>query len=48
MAECQILLLGQPSEEFGDPLYDDALDAHYNPSGLVDAVYRLLGKGERQ
>jgi len=41
----KILLLGRPSEEFDDPLYDDAVDAHYNPSGLVDAAYRLLEKG---
>jgi hypothetical protein len=38
----KILLLGRPSEEFDDPLYDDAVSPNCNPSGVVDSANRLL------
>jgi len=43
----KILLLGRPSEAFDDPLYDDAVNLQYNPTGFVDSAYRLLGKDRR-
>jgi hypothetical protein len=39
----RILLLGKPSEEFDDPLYDAALTRVWNPQDIVEAVRRLLG-----
>jgi hypothetical protein len=38
----KILLLGCPSKQFDDPLYDDAVSPSYNPSGIVDTANRLL------
>ena len=38
----KILLLGCPSEEFDDPLYDDSVNAPYNPAGVVETAKRLL------
>jgi hypothetical protein len=38
----KILLLGQPSMEFGDPLYDDSVSPSCNPSGVVETAKRLL------
>ncbi len=44
----KVLLLGQPSEEFDDPLYDDAVGSIWNPAGVMETVRQLLcaGKGE--
>jgi hypothetical protein len=42
----KILLLGRPSDEFDDFLYDDSVCPTYNPSGIVETVERLL-KGDR-
>jgi hypothetical protein len=38
----KILLLGRPSENFDDPLYDDAVNPSCNPSGIVETADRLL------
>jgi hypothetical protein len=38
----KILLLGHPSDEFDDPLYDDAVSPSYNPSGVVESANKLL------
>jgi hypothetical protein len=38
----KILLLGRLSTDFDDPLYDDIVDARFNPSEFVDASERLL------
>ena len=38
----KILLLGHPSEEFDDPLYDDSVSPSGNPSGIVETARRLL------
>ena len=44
----KILLLGPPSEDFDDPLYDDSVDARCNPAAVVQAARRLLGDDARQ
>jgi hypothetical protein len=44
----KILLLGHPSEEFDDPLYDDAVHPGFNPSGVVETAERLLKSRLRQ
>ena len=38
----KILLLGNPSDEFDDPLYDDSVSPSYNPSGVVESADKLL------
>jgi hypothetical protein len=38
----KILLLGRLSTDFDDPLYDDIVDARFNPSAFVDVGERLL------
>jgi hypothetical protein len=38
----KILLLGSPSENFDDPLYDDAVNPSCNPSGIVESADKLL------
>jgi hypothetical protein len=38
----KILLLGCPSEDFGDPLYDDSVNASCTPSGIVESADKLL------
>jgi hypothetical protein len=38
----KILLLGRLSTDFDDPLYDDIVDASFNPSAFVEASERLL------
>lgn len=43
----KILLLGRPSEEFDDPLYDDAVSPCCNPSGVMELASRLLDGGSR-
>lgn len=40
--KAKILLLGQPSEDFDDPLYDDAVSPCCNPSGIVECADKLL------
>jgi hypothetical protein len=40
--QAKILLLGQPSMDFDDPLYDDFVRPSYNPSGVVETAKRLL------
>jgi hypothetical protein len=52
--KAKILLLGIPSDAFDDPLYDDAIDPGYDPSGVVDSArhlirndYRLLWKNRK-
>jgi len=38
----KILLLGGPSEDFDDPLYDDSVNASCNPCGIVESADKLL------
>jgi len=38
----KILLLGHPSADFDDPLYDDAVSPYCNPSGIVESADKLL------
>jgi hypothetical protein len=38
----KILLLGSPSGNFDDPLYDDAVNPSCNPSGIVESAEKLL------
>ncbi len=38
----KILLLGQPSEHFSDPLYDEYVLPSCNPAGVVGAARGLL------
>lgn len=38
----KILLLGQPSMDFDDPLYDDSVSPSCNPSGVVETAKRPL------
>jgi hypothetical protein len=38
----KILLLGHPSDDFDDPLYDDAVSPSFNPSGIVESADKLL------
>jgi DNA-binding NtrC family response regulator len=38
----KILLLGHPSDDFDDPLYDDAVSPFCNPSGIVESAHKLL------
>ncbi len=38
----KILLLGQPSEGFDDPLYDDWVSVSDNPANIVETAERLL------
>jgi hypothetical protein len=52
--KAKILLLGISSDAFDDPLYDDAIDPSYNPSGVIDSAryllrndYRLLWKNRK-
>jgi hypothetical protein len=40
--EAKILLLGRLSIDFDDPLYDDIVDARFNPSAFVSMTERLL------
>jgi len=40
--KAKILLLGHPSDEFDDPLYDEAVNPTFNPSGIVESVDKLL------
>ena len=40
--QAKILLLGKPSDEFDDPLYDDSVSPSYNPSGVVESADKLL------
>jgi hypothetical protein len=44
----KILLLGHPSGDFDDPLYDDAVSPSCNPSGIMDAADGLLRAQERR
>jgi CheY-like chemotaxis protein len=41
----KILLLGSPSENFDDPLYDDSVTPSYNPAGVIETAKRLLTTG---
>jgi hypothetical protein len=43
----KILLLRHPSEDFDDPLYDDAVNPDFNPSGVVDSANQLLKNRRR-
>lgn len=45
--KAKILLLGRPSDEFDDPLYDDAVNPCCNPSGIVECADKLLHTRER-
>ena len=38
----KILLLGRPTKDFDDPLYDDVVNPHFNPSGVIESADRLL------
>ena len=38
----KILLLGHPSNDFDDPLYDDAVSPSCNASGIVESADKLL------
>jgi hypothetical protein len=38
----KILLLGRPTDEFDDPLYDDSINPDCNPYGVLDTASRLL------
>jgi hypothetical protein len=38
----KILLFGRLSADFDDPLYDDIVDARFNPSAFVNMSERLL------
>ena len=38
----KILLLGSPSQNFDDPLYDDAVSPSHNPAGVIETAKRLL------
>jgi len=38
----KILLLGHPSDDFDDPLYDDAVNPSCNPTGIVESAENLL------
>lgn len=40
--KAKILLLGRPSEDFDDPLYDDAVSTFCNASGIVESAGQLL------
>jgi len=40
--KAKILLLGHPSDEFDDPLYDEAVNPTFNPSGIVESADKLL------
>jgi hypothetical protein len=40
--QAKILLLGHPSGDFDDPLYDDAVSPFCNPSGIVESADKLL------
>jgi hypothetical protein len=40
--KAKILLLGKPSNEFDDPLYDDSVSPAYNPSGVIDIAEKLV------
>ena len=39
----KILLLGEPSREFDDPLYDDAVRTLWSPLAVVETARRLIG-----
>jgi len=41
-SKAKILLLGHPSDDFDDPLYDDAVNPSCNPSGIVETADKLL------
>ena len=38
----KILLLGSPSQNFDDPLYDESVSPSYNPAGVIETAKRLL------
>ncbi len=38
----KILLIGQPSCDFDDPLYDESVKTQWSPLAVVDAARRLL------
>jgi hypothetical protein len=40
--KAKILLLGHPSADFDDPLYDAAVKPSCNPSGIVESADKLL------
>jgi len=40
--KAKILLLGHPSDEFDDPLYDEAVNPTFSPSGIVESADKLL------
>ena len=46
--KAKILLLGHPSDDFDDPLYDDAVNPSCNPSGIVECADKLLRTGCHQ
>ncbi len=39
----KILLLGEPSREFDDPLYDDSVRTLWSPLAVVETARRLIG-----
>jgi hypothetical protein len=41
----KILLLGSPSQDFDDPLYDDSVSPSCNPAGVIETAKRLLTTG---
>jgi hypothetical protein len=44
----KILLVGHPSEDFDDPLYDESVNPCCNPSGIVEVADKLLRKQGRR
>ncbi len=40
----RILLLGKLLQNFDDPLYDDIVEARFNPSGFIEVSKRLLNQ----
>lgn len=38
----KILLLGSPSQNFDDPLYDESVRPSCNPAGVIETAKRLL------
>jgi len=38
----KIMLLGMPSQDFDDPLYDDSVETLWNPSVVIKTALRLI------
>lgn len=44
--KARILLLGSLTTHVDDPLYDEVVDARFDPDGMLEACQRLLGDAE--